>query len=187
MRSVFFAKLLIILYSFWSYYFVLCKSCLSNNEPSTIFQIPRTISIHWQLNVCIMTTGVLCTSCALDRSFTFWKSNLIYFNNSKFILYVDKGFNIVSYIYCPMWVLFIYLFIFVMIFIFSIIAGLQWSANFLLYSKVNQSHIHVYILLSDIIMLHYKWPDIVGFLSLVCSLGHSNLDRHSQLGSVVWH
>ena len=43
-----------------------------------------------------------------------------------------------------------------MIFIFSIIAGLQCSVNFLLYSKVTQSHIHVYILFSHIIVLHYK-------------------------------
>ena len=33
-----------------------------------------------------------------------------------------------------------------MIFIFSVIAGLQCSVNFLLYSKVTQSHIHIYIL-----------------------------------------
>ena len=39
---------------------------------------------------------------------------------------------------------------------FSIIAGLQCSVNFLLYSKVTQLHIHVYILLSQIIMLHHK-------------------------------
>ena len=39
---------------------------------------------------------------------------------------------------------------------FSIIAGLQCSANFLLYNKVTQLHIHVYILFSHIIMLHHK-------------------------------
>ena len=44
---------------------------------------------------------------------------------------------------------------------FSIIAGLQCSVNFLLYSKVTQSHIHVYIPFSHIIMLHHKWLDIV--------------------------
>ena len=43
----------------------------------------------------------------------------------------------------------------------SIIAGLQCSANFLLYSKMTQSHIHIYILFSHIIRLHHKWPDIV--------------------------
>lgn len=48
-----------------------------------------------------------------------------------------------------------------MICIFSIIAGLQCSVNFPLYSKVTQSHIHVRILLSHIIMLHQKRPDIV--------------------------
>ena len=48
------------------------------------------------------------------------------------------------------------LFAFVMIFIFSIIPGLQCSVNFLLHSKVTQSHIHVYILFSHIIMLHHK-------------------------------
>ena len=41
-------------------------------------------------------------------------------------------------------------------FIFSIIADLQCSVNFLLHSKVTQSHIHVYILFSLIIMLHHK-------------------------------
>ena len=48
-----------------------------------------------------------------------------------------------------------------MIFIFSIIAGSQCSVNFLLYSKVAQSHGHVYILFSHIIMLHHKLLDIV--------------------------
>ena len=42
-----------------------------------------------------------------------------------------------------------------MIFIFSIIAGLQCSVNFLPYSKLTQSHTHVYIF-SHIIMLHHK-------------------------------
>ena len=37
-------------------------------------------------------------------------------------------------------------FVFLMIFIFSVIVGLHCSVNFLLYSKVTQSHIHVYIL-----------------------------------------
>ena len=41
-------------------------------------------------------------------------------------------------------------------FIFSIIVGLQCSVNFLLYSKVTQSHIHIYILFSYILMLHHK-------------------------------
>ena len=41
-----------------------------------------------------------------------------------------------------------------MIFIFSIIAGLQCSVNFLLYSKLAQSHSHIYIL----------------FLTLSCSI-----------------
>uniref|UniRef100_A0A8W4FNZ0 Uncharacterized protein n=1 Tax=Sus scrofa TaxID=9823 RepID=A0A8W4FNZ0_PIG len=49
-----------------------------------------------------------------------------------------------------------FFFNFIMIFIFSIIAGLQCSANFLLYSKVTQSHIHAYVLFSHIIMLHHK-------------------------------
>ena len=40
---------------------------------------------------------------------------------------------------------FFFFFLFIMIF-FAIIAGLQCSVNFLLYSKVTQSHIHVYIL-----------------------------------------
>ena len=45
---------------------------------------------------------------------------------------------------------------FIMIFIFSIVAGLQYSVNFLLYSKVTQLHIHVYILSSHILMFHRK-------------------------------
>ena len=44
-------------------------------------------------------------------------------------------------------------YIFIVIFILSIIAGLHCSVNFLLYSKVTQLHIHVYILFSYIIML----------------------------------
>ena len=50
-----------------------------------------------------------------------------------------------------------------MIFIFSIIVGLQCSINFLLYSKVTQSHIHIYTLFLPLssIMLHHKQLDIV--------------------------
>ena len=39
---------------------------------------------------------------------------------------------------------------------FSIIAGLQCSVNFILYSKVTQLHIHIYILFSHILRLHHK-------------------------------
>ena len=48
-----------------------------------------------------------------------------------------------------------------MIFIFFIIAGLQCSVNFLLYSMMTQLHMHEYILFFHIIMLHHKWLDIV--------------------------
>ena len=51
--------------------------------------------------------------------------------------------------------------LFIMIFVFSIIAGLQCSDNFLLYSILTQLHILVYILFSHIIMLHHKGLDIV--------------------------
>ena len=47
-------------------------------------------------------------------------------------------------------------FFYLKILIFSIIAGLQCSVNFLLYSKVTQSHIHIYILfitLSSIMLI----------------------------------
>ena len=54
----------------------------------------------------------------------------------------------------------IYLF-FIIVFIFSIIADLQCSVNFLLHSKLTQSHIYICILFSHIIMLHHKSPDIV--------------------------
>ena len=43
-----------------------------------------------------------------------------------------------------------------MIFIFYILAGVHCSVNFLLYSKVTQLHIQVYILFSPIIRLHHK-------------------------------
>ena len=45
---------------------------------------------------------------------------------------------------------------FIVIFIFSIIAGLHCCVNFLLYSEVSQSYIHVYILFSHTIILHHK-------------------------------
>ena len=44
---------------------------------------------------------------------------------------------------------------------FFIVAGIQCSVNFLLYSKVTQLHIHVYILFSHFIMLHHKGLVIV--------------------------
>ena len=39
---------------------------------------------------------------------------------------------------------------------FSIVAGLQCPINFLLYNKVIQSHIHIYIPFSHSIMLYHK-------------------------------
>ena len=48
-----------------------------------------------------------------------------------------------------------------MIFIFSAVAGLQCSVRSPLHSKVAQTHIHVYIRFSHMIMLHHKWLDIV--------------------------
>ena len=60
------------------------------------------------------------------------------------------------------------------IFIFSIIAGLLCCVNFLLYSKVTQSHIHGYILFSHMIILHHKWLDRVLLLySRISFLFHS--------------
>ena len=55
------------------------------------------------------------------------------------------------------------IFFWIMIFIFYIIVGLQYFVNFLLYSKVAQSHIHIYILSLTLSskMLHHKWLDIV--------------------------
>ena len=49
-------------------------------------------------------------------------------------------------------------FFFSIIFVFTIIVGLQCSVNFLLHSKVTQSHIHIYILflILSFIMLHHK-------------------------------
>ena len=41
------------------------------------------------------------------------------------------------------------------------IAGLQCSVKFLLYSRVTQLHIHVYMLFCPLIMLHHEWLDIV--------------------------
>ena len=41
-----------------------------------------------------------------------------------------------------------------MIFIFSVTAGLQCCVHFLLCSKVTQSHIHVYVLFSHILLRH---------------------------------
>ena len=45
-----------------------------------------------------------------------------------------------------------------MIFIVYIIAGSQCSVNFLLYSKVTQSHMHIHILFLTLssVMLHHK-------------------------------
>ena len=48
---------------------------------------------------------------------------------------------------------------FITIFFFSIMAGLQCSVNFLLSSKVTQSHIRVYIPFSHIVMLCHQWLD----------------------------
>ena len=53
-------------------------------------------------------------------------------------------------------VIFAFVFLVLFVYFFSVIADLQCSVNFLLHSKVIQSHIHVYILFSDIIMLHHK-------------------------------
>ena len=49
-----------------------------------------------------------------------------------------------------------YYYFLIVIFIFSIMADLQCSVRFLLHSEVTQSHIHVHILFSHMIMLHHK-------------------------------
>ena len=60
---------------------------------------------------------------------------------------------------CSYWPLNFYFYI--MISIFFIIAGLQCSVKSLLYSKMTQLYIHVWILFSHNIMLLHKWLDIV--------------------------
>ena len=77
---------------------------------------------------------------------------------------------------------------FIMIFIFSIIAGLQCSVNFLLYSKINQSHVCIHSF-SHIILHHApsqltrnSFQCYTGFLCLSiskCNYLHL-LSPHSQ-------
>ena len=47
-------------------------------------------------------------------------------------------------------------FLYTVIFIFCIIAGLQCSVNFLLYRRLTQLYIHVYIIFSHMIVVHRK-------------------------------
>ena len=76
-----------------------------------------------------------------------------------------------------------------MIFIFSIIVCLQCSVNFLLYSKVTQSHIHIYILFLTLssIILHHKWLDVVPSDHLKCFLNwqHSLTSYYQYPGCSV--
>ena len=53
-----------------------------------------------------------------------------------------------------------FFFFYILIFIFFIIAGLQCSVSFLLYTMMTQLHIHEYIF-SHIIILYHKWLDII--------------------------
>ena len=65
--------------------------------------------------------------------------------------------NLASFFFGPQNRIIIYFLKFLMIFIFSIIPGLQCSVNFLSYSKVIQSDIHIYTLfltLSSIMLCH---------------------------------
>ena len=76
-----------------------------------------------------------------------------------FFIYIYIFFSIIVYSSG-----FYFSFLFLMIFIFSIIVGLQYSVNFLLYSKMTQSHTHIYIhsfLTLSSITLHHRWLDIV--------------------------
>ena len=73
---------------------------------------------------------------------------------------------------------FYFFFFYIMIF-FPIIAGLQCAVNFLLYSMVTQSHIHVYILFSHINMLHHKW------LHIVSSAIQQDLIAFSHFNSII--
>ena len=52
---------------------------------------------------------------------------------------------------------------FIMIFIFSIIVGLQGSVNFLLYSKVTQSHTHIYIHSFSHIIFHHALSQVTRY------------------------
>lgn len=78
-----FAKPLIILYVFWNWYFFVLRQNLPlyTNDPSTVFQIPRTVSIHRQLYVNIMTYCILYPSPSLEKSFTFLKRYFISVRN----------------------------------------------------------------------------------------------------------
>ena len=62
-----------------------------------------------------------------------------------------------------------------MIFIFSIIAGLQYSVSFILYSKMTQSHIHIYILFLTLYSLTQLVVDRIS-LKLDANSGKSILE-----------
>ena len=51
---------------------------------------------------------------------------------------------------------FFFFFFYIVFFLFSLLAGLQCSVSFSLYSKVTQSHIHTYILFSHMILLYHE-------------------------------
>ena len=89
----------------------------------------------------------------LRAALSFYQSFLPTFNNVSFI-YIYIYISIYTYTH-------IYIHTYIYNDFFPIIAGLQCSVNFPLYSMVTQLHIHVYILFSHIIMFHHKWPDIV--------------------------
>ena len=82
---------------------------------------------------------------------------------------------------------------FFMIFIVSVIAGLQCSVNFLLYSKVTQSHIHIYILFltlsCSIIMTKYSSQCYTAATFTIFGLTifvYLNCDRVDELVNLVW-
>ena len=73
-------------------------------------------------------------------------------------------------------------YLFLMIFIFSIIVGLQCSVNFLLYSKVTRSHIHIYIIFLTLASINYlskmPWAQPIAVWSLLVinnSIKHNSM------------
>ena len=134
------------------------KAMQGRNERHKVGQ-QRTVITNEPLNTCKGMTLPWC--CSFKANFIF-----SYFVLSRHLLHLLNSNK------PPMPLVTLNFFI-LLIYIFSIILGLQCSVNFLLYSKVTQSHTHINIYTHSFshFILHYIPSQVTRYSSLYCIAG----------------
>ena len=122
---------------------ILSKTSIHQHGTSIYLGLSFYISLTFYIFQCVGFTPILLTISHIFYAFSLILITIafqLYFHITHCRNSADSFFNILYFS-----ILFLFFIILKMIFIFSVIVGLQCSVNFLQYSKVSQSHIHVCI------------------------------------------